>query len=72
MKDRSLGFDPVRLVYAHTHRDCEYIIVSGANKSCAIYTQEGVRVTTLGEQESWVWACAMKPNSQTMVSLRSI
>ena len=72
MKDRSLGFDPLRVVYAHTHRDCEYIIVTGSNKACAVFTQEGIKVTSVAEQESWVWACVMKPNSSSMVSERKL
>lgn len=67
MKDRTLGFDPVRVVYARTHRDCEYIIVAGSNKACAIFTQEGVKVTSITEQESWAWAVAVKPDSQCLV-----
>ncbi|OXA57504.1 Vegetative incompatibility protein HET-E-1 [Folsomia candida] len=67
MKDRALGFDPVRVVYARTHRDCEYIIVAGSNKACTIFTQEGVKVTSITEQESWVWACSVKPDSQCLV-----
>lgn len=72
MKDRSLGFDPVRIVYARTHKDCEYIIVSGSNKALAIYTQEGVKVTSIAEQESWVWACAVRPESQCIVRTMKI
>lgn len=68
MKDRALGFDPVRVVYARTHRDCEYIIVAGSNKACTIFTQEGVKVTSITEQESWVWACSVKPDSQCLVN----
>lgn len=67
MKERQLGFDPLRVVYAQSHRDCEYIIVTGSNKALAVYTQEGVKVTQVAEQESWVWACAMKPNSHSLV-----
>ena len=32
-------------------------------KACVLYTKEGVRLGTVGEQQSWVWCCAAKPDS---------
>ena len=33
------------------------------SKACVLYTKEGVRLGTVGEQQSWVWCCAAKPDS---------
>ena len=61
IKERSLDFDPIKLIYVTSHRDCKYLIVAGSNRACAVYTLEGVRIATLAEQMTWIWSLAVKP-----------
>ena len=42
--------------------------MGGSNKSCLLYTREGVKLGTVGEQSSWVWCCAARPDSNFVVS----
>ena len=39
---------------------------------CSLYTREGVRLTTIGEQQSWVWCCKVRPDSNFVVSDNSM
>ncbi|XP_047473268.1 intraflagellar transport protein 122 homolog [Penaeus chinensis] len=59
-KERPLGFDPCCVNYFSKG---EYLLVGGSNKSCLLYTREGVKLGTIGEQSSWVWCCAARPDS---------
>lgn len=59
-KDRSLGYDPCCLNWFSKG---EYVVVGGANKQCSLHTKEGVKLGVIGEQNSWVWCCAVKPDS---------
>ncbi|XP_013786897.1 intraflagellar transport protein 122 homolog [Limulus polyphemus] len=59
-KERHLGFDPV-CVNFFSHGD--YMIISGSNKEAVLYTKEGVLVGIVAEQESWVWCCKPRPDS---------
>jgi hypothetical protein len=34
---------------------------------CALYTKEGVRLGTVGEQQSWLWTCRVKPGQNFVV-----
>ncbi len=43
-KERVLGFDPLCLSYFSKG---EYLMVGGSNKSCVLYTKDGVKVTLL-------------------------
>ena len=43
-------------------------MVGGANKQCNLHTKEGVKLGTIGEQQSWVWAAAVRPDSNYVVS----
>jgi len=38
----------------------EYLMIGGSNKACLLYTKEGVKLGTVGEQNSWVWCCAAR------------
>ncbi|XP_052090245.1 intraflagellar transport protein 122 homolog isoform X2 [Mytilus californianus] len=59
-KDRSLGYDPCTLGWFSKG---EYVVVGGSNKQCCLHTREGVKLGVIGEQESWVWCAAVKPDS---------
>ncbi|KAK3103245.1 hypothetical protein FSP39_017787 [Pinctada imbricata] len=59
-KDQSLGYDPTCLNWFSKG---EYLVVGGSNKSCALHTKEGVKLGVIGEQASWVWGVAVKPDS---------
>ncbi|KAK3754001.1 hypothetical protein QZH41_009256 [Actinostola sp. cb2023] len=59
-KDRHLGYDPCSLGYFSKG---EYLIMGGSDKQCALHTKEGVKLTTIGEQQSWVWCCKVRPDA---------
>lgn len=59
-KDRQLGYDPCTLGWFSKG---EYVVVGGSNKQCSLHTREGVKLGVIGEQESWVWCAAVKPDS---------
>ena len=35
-------------------------MIGGSNKACLLYTKDGVKLGTVGEQNSWVWCCAAR------------
>ncbi|XP_077181413.1 intraflagellar transport protein 122 homolog isoform X3 [Paroedura picta] len=59
-KDRVLNFDPCCVSYFSKG---EYILLGGSDKQVSLYTKDGVRLGTIGEQSSWVWTCKAKPDS---------
>ncbi|XP_046387710.1 intraflagellar transport protein 122 homolog [Ischnura elegans] len=59
-KERSLGYDPLCVSFFSKG---DYLLVSGSNKACTLYTRDGVRLATVAEQQSWVWSCAASPDS---------
>uniref|UniRef100_A0A673UB11 Intraflagellar transport protein 122 homolog n=1 Tax=Suricata suricatta TaxID=37032 RepID=A0A673UB11_SURSU len=63
-KDRSLTFDPCCLSY---FTKGEYILLGGSDKQVSLFTKDGVRLGTVGEQNSWVWTCKVKPDSNYVV-----
>uniref|UniRef100_A0A4W3GC19 Intraflagellar transport protein 122 homolog n=1 Tax=Callorhinchus milii TaxID=7868 RepID=A0A4W3GC19_CALMI len=63
-KDRALNFDPCSVSYFSKG---EYIIMGGSDKQVSLYTKDGVRLGTVGEQQSWVWTCKVKPDSNYVV-----
>lgn len=66
-KDRPLNFDPCCISY---FTKGEYILVGGSDKQVSLFTKDGVRLGTVGEQNSWVWTCRVKPDSNYVVSKR--
>ncbi len=36
-------------------------MIGGSNKSVVLYTKDGVKLGTVGDQESWIWCCAARP-----------
>nr|XP_005997893.1 PREDICTED: intraflagellar transport protein 122 homolog [Latimeria chalumnae] len=63
-KDRVLNFDPCCASYFSKG---EYIVMGGSDKQVSLYTKDGVRLGTIGEQSSWVWTCRVKPDSNYVV-----
>ncbi|NWS11626.1 IF122 protein, partial [Pachyramphus minor] len=63
-KDRELGFDPCCVSY---FTKGEYLLLGGSDRQVSLFTKDGVRLGTLGEQNSWVWACRVKPDSNYVV-----
>uniref|UniRef100_A0A8C0G8H9 Intraflagellar transport protein 122 homolog n=1 Tax=Chelonoidis abingdonii TaxID=106734 RepID=A0A8C0G8H9_CHEAB len=59
-KDRVLNFDPCCVSYFSKG---EYVLMGGSDKQVSLYTKDGVRLGTIGEQSSWVWTCKVKPDS---------
>ncbi|XP_042306900.1 intraflagellar transport protein 122 homolog isoform X3 [Sceloporus undulatus] len=59
-KDRVLNFDPCCVSYFSKG---EYILLGGSDKQVSLYTKDGVRLGTIGEQNTWVWTCKAKPDS---------
>ncbi|CAF0800008.1 unnamed protein product [Brachionus calyciflorus] len=59
-KDKKIGFDAAQISW---HSDGEYLVTSGSNKQCNIYTSEGVKLHTVCEKESWVLCAKQKPGS---------
>lgn len=63
-KDRTLTYDPCCVGYFSKG---EYIVMGGSDKQASLYTKDGVRLGTVGEQNSWVWTCRVKPDSNFVV-----
>ncbi|XP_008073019.1 intraflagellar transport protein 122 homolog isoform X3 [Carlito syrichta] len=63
-KDRPLNFDPCCISY---FTKGEYILLGGSDKQVSLFTKDGMRLGTVGEQTSWVWTCKVKPDSNYVV-----
>uniref|UniRef100_A0A8C4TA70 Intraflagellar transport protein 122 homolog n=1 Tax=Erpetoichthys calabaricus TaxID=27687 RepID=A0A8C4TA70_ERPCA len=63
-KDRSLNFDPCCVSFFSKG---EYIVMGGSDKQVSLYTKDGIRLGPIGEQNSWVWSCKVKPESNYVV-----
>uniref|UniRef100_A0A8C4EM69 Intraflagellar transport protein 122 homolog n=1 Tax=Dicentrarchus labrax TaxID=13489 RepID=A0A8C4EM69_DICLA len=63
-KDRILTYDPCCVSYFSKG---EYIVMGGSDKQASLYTKDGVRLGTIGEQNAWVWTCRVKPDSNFVV-----
>lgn len=64
-KERLLGFDPLCTTF---FPDGEFLAVAGCNKSVQLFTREGVKLGTLGEQhDAWIWNVAIHPFGNAMV-----
>ncbi|XP_005000652.1 intraflagellar transport protein 122 homolog isoform X5 [Cavia porcellus] len=64
-KDRLLNFDPCCISYFSKG---EYILLGGSDRQVSLFTKDGVRLGTIGEQNSWVWTCREKPDSNYVVT----
>lgn len=68
-KDRALNFDPCCISY---FTKGEYILLGGSDKQVSLFTKDGVQLGTVGEQNSWVWTCQVKPDSNFVVRRGSL
>ncbi|KAB0796579.1 hypothetical protein PPYR_10640 [Photinus pyralis] len=60
-KERQMGFDALRV---HYFPNGEYLLISGTNKTCCLYTREGIKLGMVGDQQhSWAWCCAAHPSA---------
>ncbi|XP_022909973.2 intraflagellar transport protein 122 homolog [Onthophagus taurus] len=60
-KERNIGFDALKVSYFPKG---EYILISGTNKCCNMYTKDGIKLGVIADQqESWVWCTAVHPSS---------
>ncbi|XP_013396252.1 intraflagellar transport protein 122 homolog isoform X2 [Lingula anatina] len=59
-KDRHLEYDPCCVSWFSKG---EYVVIGGSNKQVSLHTKEGVKLGTIGEQNSWVWCCRVRPDS---------
>ncbi|NXC35428.1 IF122 protein, partial [Campylorhamphus procurvoides] len=59
-KDRELSFDPCCVSY---FTKGEYLLLGGSDRQVSLFTKDGVRLGTVGEHNSWVWTCKVKPDS---------
>ena len=67
-KDRALGYDPCCINWFTRG---EYVVVAGSDMNCYLHTKDGVKLGTVGEQKSWIWAAKVKPDSNFVVSIRN-
>ncbi|XP_022044827.1 intraflagellar transport protein 122 homolog [Acanthochromis polyacanthus] len=63
-KDRTLTYDPCCVSYFSKG---EYIVMGGSDKQASLYTRDGVRLGTIGEQNAWVWTCRVRPDTNFVV-----
>lgn len=67
-KERQIGFDALRVHYFNSG---EYLLISGTNKTCTMFTRDGIKIGSIGDQQnSWVWCCAAHPTGNFVVSNR--
>ena len=60
-KDRNLGFDPCTLSY---FSNGEFILISGSNKELLLYSREGVKLSSITVEDSWIWSAGGHPELQ--------
>jgi intraflagellar transport protein 122 len=63
-KERSLGFDPLSVSYFNQG---QYLLVSGSGGNCVLLTRDGIKLGPIGQQDTWVWGVAAKPESSFVV-----
>ncbi|KAK9891411.1 hypothetical protein WA026_014648 [Henosepilachna vigintioctopunctata] len=59
-KERNIGFEALKLKY---FEHGEYILISGLNKACNMYTKDGIKLGMIGDQQtSWIWSGVPHPS----------
>lgn len=67
-KERQIGFDALCINYFNKG---DYILICGTNKICNMYTRDGIRLGSIGDQQnSWIWCCAPHPSGNFIVSTK--
>ena len=60
-KDRNLGFDPCSLSY---FSNGEFILIAGSNKELTLCSREGIKLSSITSEDSWVWSAVGHPELQ--------
>ena len=58
---------PSILAQSKERKGSNFAIWQPWNKACILYTKDGVKLGTIGEQNSWVWCCAARPDTSYIV-----
>lgn len=65
-RERTLNFIPLKLTH---FPEGQYLLVSGSNRRCLLMTHDGIQLATVdNEFSSWVWSCAVHPESSHIVN----
>ncbi|XP_014675394.1 PREDICTED: intraflagellar transport protein 122 homolog [Priapulus caudatus] len=59
-KERRLDYDPCCISYFSRG---EYLLLGGSNSEAVLHTKDGIRLAAIKPQESWVWCCRARPDS---------
>jgi len=43
------------------------LLVSGSGGNCVLLTRDGIKLGPIGQQDTWVWGVAAKPESSFVV-----
>lgn len=66
-RDTVLQFDPMTMDF-FSHGD--YLVLGGSARSLCLFTRDGVKLGTVCDaQESWIWCCKTRPDSQSVASI---
>uniref|UniRef100_A0A7S3GCF1 Intraflagellar transport protein 122 homolog n=1 Tax=Palpitomonas bilix TaxID=652834 RepID=A0A7S3GCF1_9EUKA len=57
-KDKELNYDPCSVGY---FSNGEYLCIGGSDRKVTLWTKEGVKLTTVGTLNDWVWSIAPRP-----------
>ncbi|VEL13478.1 unnamed protein product [Protopolystoma xenopodis] len=60
-KERGLGFNPCDISWIPSEGS-DLLLVSGSNRCCMVYSQDGVRLTNLAKETSWIMCCRIRPS----------
>lgn len=61
-----MDFDPCSVAWFSKG---EYLIISGANKQCMLFSRDGIKLGTVAELQSWVWCSKVRPDSNFVVRI---
>lgn len=62
-KEKQLDFDPCCVSWFGKG---EYLIISGSNKQCMLYSKDGIKLGTVAELKSWAWTSRVRPDSNAV------
>jgi intraflagellar transport protein 122 len=65
IKDRPLGFDPLCVSWFPKG---DFLLISGSNKQCYVYTRDGIQLGLVAEMPSWIWSAKVRPDMNHVVS----
>uniref|UniRef100_A0A7S0THX9 Intraflagellar transport protein 122 homolog n=1 Tax=Hemiselmis andersenii TaxID=464988 RepID=A0A7S0THX9_HEMAN len=56
--EKQVGFDPCSIKY---FSNGEYMVIGGTDNKSALYTRDGVRLSQICDEGSWIWSVAPRP-----------